>query len=97
MELDTTRAPEGTQSLAVTVSDLAGKLQRGPVCGRPVDNTPPARVDAAVAGGSGWRSRSYFEVSWANPAEADRAPIVAATYKLCPVAGGECRAGRATR
>ena len=49
-----------------------------------VDRTPPARVDAAVDGGEGWRASPSFAIGWANPAEPDRAPITAATYRLCP-------------
>ena len=93
MEMDTTRAPEGTQSLAVDVSDPGGNSAAAtPVVAR-IDNTPPGRVDVGVTAGGGWRNHSDVEVNWVNPAETDRAPIAAATYKLCPTAGGECRNG----
>ena len=57
-----------------------------------IDNTPPARVDVAVEGGDGWRNSNEFGVAWANPPEADRAPIAAAGYELCPAAPGAARA-----
>ena len=45
-------------------------------------------MDVAVDGGGEWRNQNNFALSWSNPSEADRAPIVAAIDKLCPAAGG---------
>jgi hypothetical protein len=90
MTVDTTRLPEGTQPLQVQAEDPAGNVGvSDPVVVR-IDNTPPGRVDVGVAGGEGWRNSNDFALSWANPAEGDRAPITAARYKLCPTGGGSC-------
>ena len=48
-----------------------------------IDNTAPARVDVALDGGDQWRNQNAWTAVWANPDEGDRAPIVAADYKLC--------------
>ena len=86
--VDTHKLPEGTQQLVVQAQDPAGNLgTSAPVVAR-IDNTPPARVDVAADGGGEWRNQNNFALSWSNPTEADRAPIVAAIDKLCPAAGG---------
>jgi hypothetical protein len=86
--VDTRNLPEGTQQLVVQAQDPAGNVGGSvPVAAR-VDNTPPGRVDVAGDGGEGWRNQNSFTLSWSNPAEADRAPIVAALAKVCPAAGG---------
>lgn len=93
MTVDTKRFPEGTHQLVVEAQDTAGNVgTSAPVAAR-VDNTPPARIDAAVDGGDGWRNRNDFAVTWTNPAEGDRAPIVAAMFKLCGPSGGSCTEG----
>ena len=46
-----------------------------------------------VAGGEGWRNTNSFDLGWQNPEEADRAPITAAHYRLCPAGGGDCQVG----
>ena len=86
--VDTHNLPEGTQHLAIQAQDTAGNLGTSAPATVRIDNTPPARADASVNGGEGWRNQNDFTVSWTNPAESDRAPIVAALYKLCPAAGG---------
>jgi hypothetical protein len=55
-----------------------------------IDNTPPGRVNIDLTGGQGWRNTNDFALAWANPPEGDRAPIVGATYKLCPARGTSC-------
>lgn len=81
---------EGTQPLVVRAQDTAGNAQdSAPVTVR-IDNTAPARVTPSVDGGDAWRNTNDFAITWSNPAEPDRAPIVAADYKLCPSAGGSC-------
>lgn len=85
--------PEGTSTLVLQAQDSAGNRKNSvPVTAR-IDNTPPARIDASVAGGQGWRNSNSFALAWVNPPERDRAPIAAANYKLCPVGGGTCRLG----
>jgi len=86
--VDTRRFSEGTQQLVVQAQDAAGNLGSSePVTVR-IDNTPPPRVDVRVEGGEQWRNRNDFALSWVNAQEPDRAPIAAATYKLCAAAGG---------
>jgi hypothetical protein len=88
IEVKTDRLIEGTQQLVVQAQDTAGNVgSSAPVTTR-IDKAPPARVDVAVNGGDDWRNRNDFALSWVNPSEPDRAPIAAATYKLCPVGGG---------
>lgn len=90
IDVDTHRFPEGTQQLVVQAQDTAGNTGSSAAVTARIDNTPPARVDVAVQGGEGWRNHNDFAVSWTNPLEGDRAPIAAATYKLCPARGGSC-------
>ena len=73
----------------------ATSARRQPITVR-IDNTPPARVGLAVDGGDAWRNQNDFALTWANPPEDDRAPIVAANYKLCPASGGGCSEGEQT-
>ena len=96
--VDTHKLSEGTQQLVVQAQDTAGNLgTSAPVVAR-IDNTPPARVDVAADGGGEWRNENNFALSWSNPTETDRAPIVAAIDKLCPAAGGGgCSQGEAGR
>ena len=49
-----------------------------------------------MVGGQEWRNSNNFAVTWANPPENDRAPIVAAGYKLCAAGGGRCNRGEQT-
>jgi hypothetical protein len=58
-----------------------------------IDNTPPARIALGVDGGDAWRNQNSFSLAWSNPPENDRAPIVAANFKVCPLAGGSCMQG----
>ena len=55
-----------------------------------IDNTAPGAVQVAVEGGEGWRNQNNFDLTWTNPGEGDRAPIVAAHYRLCRAGGAEC-------
>lgn len=95
--VDTHNLSEGTQQLVVQAGDAAGNIgSSDPVIAR-IDTAPPARVDVAVEGGGEWRNRNDFEVSWINPPEPDRAPVAAATFKLCTVSGGAgCRQAEQT-
>jgi hypothetical protein len=93
LSVNTAQLPEGTQQLAVQVRDAAGNLGgSAPVTAR-VDNAAPARVGVSVEGGEAWRNANDFALAWANAAEADRAPVAAAEYKLCDSSGGSCRSG----
>ncbi len=50
----------------------------------------PALCQSAVEGGEAWRDRNGYNLAWQNPAEVDRAPIVAAHYRLCRAGTHEC-------
>jgi hypothetical protein len=86
--VDTTAFPDGAQPLSVRAHDTAGNIADSVAVTARVDNTPPDRVDVAVESGDAWRNRNEFAISWLNPAEVDRAPIAAATYRLCSAADG---------
>ncbi len=89
---NTTRVPEGTQSLQVQAEDTAGNPgTSAPVTAR-VDNTAPPRVDVGVVRGEAWRNTNDFALAWTNPYEGDRAPIFAARYSLCVAGTTNCTA-----
>jgi hypothetical protein len=95
MSVDTTKLPEGTQQLHLTATDAAGNTsESAPVTVR-IDNTPPGAVPVAVEGGEAWRNHDSFALGWTNPPEEDRAPIIAAHWRICRVGGGECQTGTA--
>jgi hypothetical protein len=86
-------AVEGSQQLIVSAQDAAGNnASSGPVTAR-IDNTPPARVDAAVEGGGAWRNRNDWAIVWTNASEGDRAPITEVRYELCKAGGSDCSRG----
>lgn len=88
--VDTHRLADGTQQITVQPLDTAGNVgSSDPITAR-IDNTAPARVGVGVDGGDAWRNQNNFALTWANPPENDRAPIVAAQYKLCAASGGGC-------
>ncbi|HEX4304816.1 MAG TPA: hypothetical protein VHZ54_02160 [Solirubrobacterales bacterium] len=91
--IDTQHIPEGTQSLHLTATDAAGnQAESVPVTVR-IDNTAPGAVPVAVEGGEGWRNHDLFALAWQDPPEEDRAPIVAAHWRICRVGTQECQAG----
>jgi hypothetical protein len=92
-DLGADRFPEGTQQLVVQGQDAAGNVGSSSAVTVHIDNTPPARVDATADGGEQWRNQNNFSVSWVSTPEVDRAPIVAANFKLCPASGGSCVQG----
>jgi hypothetical protein len=96
MIVTTARVSEGTQPLVLRVKDPAANLGDSQAITARIDRTPPDRVEVTVEGGQDWRSRNDFAVAWTNPAELDRAPIVAANYRLCPAGGGACQPGQQT-
>jgi hypothetical protein len=91
--IETTKLPEGTQQLHLAAEDASGNIGESAPVTVKIDNTAPAAVPIGVEGGEGWRSRDGFNLAWANPPEPDRAPITAATYRLCRVGGSECSTG----
>ncbi|MBA3867131.1 MAG: hypothetical protein H0X42_12430 [Solirubrobacterales bacterium] len=96
IQVETQRLPEGTQELRLSATDAAGdQSESAPVTVR-IDNTPPGAVPVAVEGGEAWRNHDSFALGWVNPSEEDRAPIVAAHWRICRVGTQECQAGTAT-
>jgi hypothetical protein len=93
ISLDTRGIAEGSQALVVQAQDVGGSIGGSPPVTARIDNTPPDRVDVTVDGGQQWRNRNDFAVAWANPPEGDRAPIAAASYRLCTAAGTSCTSG----
>lgn len=76
--------PDGQYSIAGQADDAAGNQGTSGPLAINVDNTPPvAPVRPRLAGGTGWRTRNDFTVTWANPAQGF-APIAGAAYRLCP-------------
>jgi hypothetical protein len=93
IEVTTGRVPEGSQPMAVLVEDAAGNAAASaPVTVR-IDNAAPGAVPVGLAGGESWRNQNDFDVAWTNPAEGDRAPIVAAHYRVCRAGSEECVGG----
>jgi hypothetical protein len=90
IEVNTAEAPEGSQPLLVVAEDAAGNRAESAAVMARIDNAAPGAVPVGVAGGEGWRSSNDFDLAWSNPAEPDRAPIMAAHYRLCRVGGNEC-------
>lgn len=90
IEVKTNRLAEGTQQLAVQVMDTAGNVGASAPVTAHIDNTAPASVSVDVDRGDGWRNTNDFTAKWTNPVEADRAPIVGATYKLCAADNANC-------
>ncbi|MGD9734930.1 MAG: hypothetical protein AB7V58_04880 [Solirubrobacterales bacterium] len=93
LEVETTHLPEGSQELHLSAEDAAGNSADSAPVSVHIDNSPPGAVPVAVAGGEAWRNRNGYDLGWQNPAEPDRAPIVAAHWRLCRAGGGECTAG----
>ena len=81
--VQTVRLSEGTQQLVVQAEDAASNTASSDTLVARIDNTAPVRVDVALEGGDQWRSQNAWTAVWENPDEGDRAPIVAADYKLC--------------
>jgi hypothetical protein len=96
IEVNTRRLVEGTQPLVVNAQDPASNIGSSPAVTARVDNTPPARVDVTLEGGQVWRNTNDFAVNWSNPTEPDRAPIAAASYRLCPATQENCSRGEQT-
>ncbi|MBS1893581.1 MAG: hypothetical protein JST59_19955 [Actinobacteria bacterium] len=93
LEVKTEHLPEGTQELHLTAEDAAGNTADSSPVTVHIDNSPPGAVPLAVAGGEAWRNRNGYDLAWQNPPEPDRAPIVAAHWRLCRAGGSECTTG----
>lgn len=76
--------PDGQHTVAGQAFDSAENLAESAPQTINVDNTPPVAVkDAKLVGGSGFRSRNRFSLTWRN-APQQFAPIAGANYALCP-------------
>jgi hypothetical protein len=96
IKFETNKFTEGSQELHLTATDAAGnQFQSAPVTVR-IDNTPPGAVPVDVEGGEDWRNRDAFALGWTNASEGDRAPIVAAHWRICRVGTQECHEGTAS-
>jgi hypothetical protein len=93
LEVETENLPEGTQELQVMAMDAAGNQSASPPVTVRVDNAAPGAVPVAVEGGEAWRNRDGYNLAWQNPPEVDRAPVVAAHYRLCRAGTNECSLG----
>jgi hypothetical protein len=91
IDVPTYQLTEGSQTLAVEAEDAAGNVAVSAAATARIDNTPPARIEVAVDEGDNWRNRNHWALVWQNPAEPDRAPIVAVTYDICESATKSCR------
>lgn len=92
INVDTTKLSDGTQPLQVVAFDAADNPSPAAGVTVRVDNTPPGAVPVSLEGPDGWRSTNSFAASWQNPDEGDRAPIVAANWRICQ-AGTRCTTG----
>lgn len=90
IQVETGKLPEGSQQMHLSAKDASGNGGESAPATVRIDNTAPGAVPVAVEGGEGWRNRDSFNLTWANPPEPDRAPIVGASYRLCRVGGAEC-------
>jgi hypothetical protein len=89
-KVGTQHLPEGSQPLHVTAEDAAGNSTDSETLTAHIDNTPPGVASVGVEGGETWRNRNAFDLAWQNTPEPDRAPIVAAHYRVCRAGTDEC-------
>ncbi len=88
---------EGTQPLALAITDSASNTATIPAPNPPASTVPhPGAVGLTLDGGESWRSTNGFTPAGRTPFEPDRAPIIGAHYELCPVGGGRCLEDRQT-
>jgi hypothetical protein len=90
IQVETERAQDGSQQLFVTAQDAAGNSADSATVTAHIDNTPPGVTSVGVEGGEAWRNSNDFDLAWQNAPEPDRAPIVAAHYRVCRAGSDEC-------
>lgn len=85
LSIDAGGLADGSHALTVEVADASGNLTHtsGSLGLDRSAPGPPRRLN--VEGGEGWHSANAFKLAWRNPPQLDRAPIVAAGYRICPV------------
>jgi hypothetical protein len=91
--VDTSALAEGAQPLVLQAEDAAGNTSDSAPAVVRIDNTAPGAAQVITVGGTGWRNRNRFEVTWHNADEPDRAPITKAHYRVCRVGGSTCASG----
>lgn len=90
VQVETERIQDGSQQMFVTAQDAAGNSANSATVTAHIDNTPPGVASVGVEGGEAWRNRNDFDLAWQNAPEPDRAPIVAAHYRVCRSGSDEC-------
>lgn len=96
LPIDLSKLSDGPHSLSLSTVDAAGQMSTTGAYTVRVDNTAPASPrNVAAIGGDDWRAMDGFSVRWDAP-EGQHAPITATHWRLCPLAGGACRSGRAS-
>ncbi len=90
VQVETERTQEGSVPMFVTAQDAAGNSADSATVTAHIDNTPPGVTSVGVEGGEAWRNRNAFDLAWQNAPEPDRAPIVAAHYRVCRAGSDEC-------
>jgi hypothetical protein len=84
LPVNTRAVADGRQPLTVTVRDAAGNKSSSTRYVY-IDNTAPSPpLSVRVLGGSGWRNRNSYSVSWRNPNQTGIAPIRAVRTAICP-------------
>ena len=76
---------DGPHKIVVSAYDAAGNATTRSATAR-FDNTAPPPPSAVLEGGSGWRASNAFTTRWGSPEapSANRAPITAVRYQVCP-------------
>ena len=92
--IDTRSLREGSQRLTLQAEDAAGNVGESSGLTVRVDNSAPGAVHIASASGATWSNQNGFDVIWVNSDEGDRAPIVAAHFRLCRPGIKQCISGR---
>jgi hypothetical protein len=91
--IDTQQIPEGTQQLHLLATDAAGNQSESAPVTVNIDNTAPGAIPVVVEGGESWRNHDAFAIAWQDTPEEDRAPIVAAHWRICRAGTSECQSG----
>ncbi|HVO53971.1 MAG TPA: hypothetical protein VMT37_06105 [Solirubrobacterales bacterium] len=81
--LSTTAFSDGPHSFSACVADFSGSSSCLPPRTVLIDNNPPAHpMQAALAGGDGWRRSDGFDLAWTDPDQGVASPIAAASWRL---------------
>ncbi len=74
---------DGPHLVAACVVDFAANSGCAPPRQVLIDNNPPAHpLQAALAGGEGWRRVDDFDLAWVNPNQGAASPIAGASWRL---------------